>query len=242
MAFAGSDRFVVGANLPWVGYGTDIGASAWFPDGGLSCRPAALDLLERTFAALARDGVSTVRTFLLCDARSGVRFDNAGTPLGLDEAVFPDLDALVAVARRHGIRLMPVLLDFHFCKRRRVVKGVQLGGHVRVLADPGARSALVDLVIRPIVERYRDEEAVIAWDVMNEPEWCPRTGPVREFLRLAVACVRESASQPVTIGCAGMKGLDLVRPLGLDFYQVHWYEKFGWAALERPVSELDLND
>ena len=59
-------------------------------------QPAALDLLERTCAALARDGVSMVRTFLLCDARSGVRFDSAGTPLGLDEAVFPDLDALVA--------------------------------------------------------------------------------------------------------------------------------------------------
>ena len=242
MTFAGSDRFLVGANLPWVGYGTDIGASAWFPDGGLSAQPAALDLLERTFAALGRDGVSIVRTFLLCDARSGVRFDGAGIPLGLDEAVFPDLDALVAAARRHGVRLMPVLLDFHFCKPRKIVNGVQLGGHARVIADRGARSALVDLVIRPIVERYRDEEAVMAWDVMNEPEWCRRTDALQDFLRQAVACVRESASQPVTIGCARVKGLDLVRPLGLDFYQVHWYEKFGWAALERPVSELDLND
>ena len=242
MTFAGSDPFLVGANLPWVNYGADIGASAWFPDGGLSAQPAALDLLERTFAALAGDGVSIVRTFLLCDARSGVRFDSAGIPLGLDEAVFSDVDALVAVARRHGVRLMPVLFDFHLCKPRRVVNGVQLGGHARVIADSGARSVLVDLVIRPIVERYRDEEAVVAWDVMNEPEWCPRTAAVQAFLREAVACVRESASQPVTIGCAGLKGLDLVRPLGLDFYQVHWYEKFGWAALERPVSELDLDD
>jgi hypothetical protein len=33
-----------------------------------------------------------------------------------------------------------------------------------------------------------------------------------------------------------------MRPLGLDFYQVHWYEKFGWPALEQPVAELGLND
>jgi hypothetical protein len=31
-----------------------------------------------------------------------------------------------------------------------------------------------------------------------------------------------------------------VRSLGLDFYQIHWYERFGWAALARPVSELGL--
>ena len=82
-----------------------------------------------------------MRTFLLCDARSGVRFDGAGMPLGLDESVLPDIDALVAAARRHDVRLMPVLLDFHFCKRAKIVNGVQLGGHARVITDPEARSA-----------------------------------------------------------------------------------------------------
>jgi hypothetical protein len=46
----------------------------------------------------------------------------------------------------------------------------------------------------------------------------------------------------VTIGCAGTWRLDLVTPLGLDFYQVHWYERFGWAALSRPVADLGLDD
>lgn len=249
--FLGSHQFVVGANLPWIGYGTDIGASAWYPAGGLSAQPAALDLLDTTFAALAGDRVSVVRTFLLCDARSGVRFDDDGVPTGLDESVFPDLDALVACARRHGIQLIPVLLDFHLCKPRRLIDGVQIGGRSQLIADRDARLALVDLVLRPIVERYRDEDAIIAWDVMNEPEWCVGIGPLRRrtavpfdalqaFLGQAVECVRESASQPVTIGCAATTWLDLVRPLGLDFYQIHWYKRFGWAALERPVGDLGL--
>jgi hypothetical protein len=251
--FAGSDRFVVGANLPWIGYGTDVGASAWFPTGGLSAQPAALDLLERTLASLAGDGISIVRTFLLCDARSGVRFDDEGVPTGLDDSVFPDLDALLATARRHGIRLMPVLLDFHLCAPVRIVNGVQLGGRSRLLDVQVARDALVDRVIRPIVERYGGDDTILAWDVMNEPEWCVGRGPLprrnrvsvdslQNLLGHAVRCVHEAARQPVTIGCAGIRSLELVLPLGLDFYQVHWYERFGWGALERPVSNLGAGD
>jgi hypothetical protein len=247
------DRFVVGVNLPWIGYGTDVGASLWFPHGGLSHQPAALERLDRTLADIARDGVSVVRLFLLCDARSGVRFDEAGVPLGVDAAVFPDLDALLAAARRHRVGLMPVLLDFHLCAPPRIINGVQLGGRTRLIAQDDARAALIDRVLRPIVERYGTDEAVIAWDVMNEPEWCLRGGPLfrrtavafealQRFLGDAVRCVQQSARQPVTVGSAGTFRLDLVTPLGLDFYQVHWYDRFGWPALSRPVAELGLQD
>lgn len=247
------NRFVVGVNLPWIGYGTDVGASPWFPDGGLAAQPAALDTLDRTLAALARDGISVARVFLLCDARSGVRFDTRGFPLGLDNSVLPDMAAMLEVARGQGVGLMPVLLDFHLCGARKAVNGVQLGGHSSVITDAEASAAFIDRVLRPIVERFGDDEAVIAWDVINEPEWCLRGGlfsrraavpfdAMQRFLGAAVQCVRRFGRQPVTIGCAGTWALDLVRPLGLDFYQVHWYDRFGWPALARPVAELGLQD
>jgi hypothetical protein len=245
------DRFVVGVNLPWVGYGTDVGASLWFPDGGLSRQPVALERLDRTLASIARDGVSVVRLFLLCDARSGVRFDAHGFPLGIDEAVIPDVDAMLTAARRHHVGLMPVLLDFHLCGAPTIVEGVQLGGRSRIIADRDAGVAFIDRVLRPIVERFGRDDGVIAWDVFNEPEWCLRGRSVpgrtavsfdslQRFLGETVRCVQRSARQPVTVGCAGTWRLDLVTPLGLDFYQVHWYDR--WSALARPVAELGLQD
>lgn len=248
------DRFLVGVNLPWVGYGTDVGTSAWYPDGGLSGQPAQLEKLNTTFEALSRDGISIVRAFLLCDARSGVVFDRDGVPEGLDDAVFPDIDAMVAAACRHRITLMPVLLDFLLCSAARIVNGVQTGGRSRLITDPEARAAMIDRVLRPLADRYRDEDAIVAWDVINEPEWClGRRGPLsrqppipfdtlQRFLSEAVNCFKATARQPVTIGCAGTWKLELVRPLGLDFYQIHWYDRFGWKALVRPLSELRLAD
>jgi hypothetical protein len=249
---AHANDFVVGANLPWIGYGTDFGASAWHPDGGLSAQPAALERLEHTFAALAADGIPIVRLFVLCDGRSGIRYDPSGLPIGIDDVLFADFDALLDAARRHRISIMPTLLDFHLCHPPSIVNGVQSGGRAQLIADPDSRSALFENVLTPILERYANDDAVGAWDVFNEPEWClKRLRPswwgsdpfntLQEFLYLLVQCVRRTATQPITVGSAGLWQLDLVTPLGLDFYQVHWYEKFGWRALERPVADLGLD-
>jgi len=245
------DRFVVGANLPWVGYGTDFGASAWYPDGGLARRPEAIEVLDRTFATLAQDGLTIARVFLLCDLRSGVHFDGGGTPSGLDAAVIPDLTALIDSARRHGIGLMPVLLDFHLCGPVEIVRDVQLGGRSQLISDEDAATALVERVIGPIADTFGGDETIVAWDVMNEPEWCLRGGlfsprntvkmrAMQRFLDMAARRIRAVAHQPVTVGSAGTWKLELVRPLDLDFHQVHWYDRFGWPALTRPVSELEL--
>lgn len=247
------DRFVVGVNLPWIGYGTDVGASAWYPDGGLAAQPAARETLNHAFALIARDGITVARVFVLCDARSGVRVDDVGVPVGIDPAVLPDLDALIAAARSHGVGVIPVLLDFHLCGPRRMANGVQLGGRSSLITEPAARTAFIERVLQPIVERFGDDDSVIAWDVINEPEWCLRGGlfsrrtavpftAMQHFLGEAVACVQRCARQPVTVGCAGTWRLDLVRPLGLDFYQVHWYDRFGWPALMRPLAELGIDD
>ena len=245
--------FFVGANLPWVDYGCDFGASAWFPQGGLGARPDARSRFEDALDRLAAGGVSIVRVFLLCDGRAGIRFDDSGVPLSLDDRFFRDADIAFDSAADKGLRLLPVLFDFHLCDAPQSVNGVQLGGRSALLTDPALHDRLLASVVRPIAERYGGHPGTAAWDLFNEPEWCTcppalasdaslvPLGRMRACLALMAGCVRSAATQPVTVGSAGTSHLEIVRGLGLDFYQVHWYEPFGWEALSDPVERLDLD-
>jgi hypothetical protein len=245
--------FFVGANLPWVDYGCDFGANAWHPDGGLGARPDARSRFEGALDRLAAGRVSIVRVFLLCDGRAGIRFDADGAPLSLDDAFFRDADIAFDSAADRGLHLLPVLFDFHLCGAPQKVNGVQLGGRSALLTDPALHDRLLASVVRPIAERYGTHPGIGAWDLFNEPEWCTRppaaasddvsvpTARMRACLALMAGCFRAEATQPVTVGSASTSHLEIVRGLGLDFYQVHWYEPFGWEALSDPIERLALD-
>jgi hypothetical protein len=238
-----SPPFVIGANVPWVHYGIDFGANAWQSEGGIA-QPELRARLETTFARLNASGVQSVRWFLLCDGRAGIRFGAAGRPLGLDDFVARDIDAALEVAGRHHVRLMFVLLDFLWCDGVRGVRGVQLGGRAHVLADSSHRAALLDCVFRPLVERYGHEPTIFAWDIINEPEWIRSVErpDIDGFLAESVSLIRSCTSQLVTVGSAGMRWRDRYLALGLDFYQVHWYDGLKHQpALETPVSQLGFD-
>ena len=216
---------MIGANLPWVHYGIDFGANAWRPDGGVA-QPEERAQLERAFARLADSGARYVRWFLFCDGRAGIRFSPGGRPLGLDEFVFRDVDAALDIASRHGIRIMFVLLDFLWCDPASATRGVQMGGRSYVLADGRTREALLASSLSPLLERYADEPQILAWDIINEPEWIKTidAGELRTFLVECTGLIHSSTCHPVTVGSAGMRWRDRYTGMGLDFYQVHWYD------------------
>lgn len=234
--------FEVGANLPWVNYGTDIGANAWAPGGGLAADASARSVLDGALQKLADDGVTLVRVFVLCDGRAGIQWQSNEIAAGFDAAVLVDLNVLLEAARRHGLRLILVLLDFGLALDAEVIGGVQIRGHCDSLRSAAGRDALVDRVLRPIVQRFGQHESIFAWDLFNEPEWLIAREPwwklarvprraMRVFLEQSAACVRAYSRQAMTVGSAHARRPELVRGLDIDFYQVHWYASFGWPAL-----------
>jgi hypothetical protein len=241
--------FFVGANLPWIRYGGDFGANAWAP-AGISRHPEP-ERIASLFDTLRAHGVTTIRWFLLCDGRAGVRFGDDGLPDGLDDVVFRDVDTALAWAERADLGVLPVLLDFHWCLPARMVNGVQLGGRRLVLARPSGRRRLIESVLRPLFERYAADPRVHGWDLINEPEWVTlglgtwhARGSIlptamRAYIREATSCAHELVVQPVTVGSASTRWLRFVKGLGLDFYQPHWYDNFeARAPLSTPVEAM----
>ncbi len=243
---------VVGANLPWIGYGQDFGANAWQPRGGLAC-PERRERLRRALLDLAASGASLVRWWLLGDGRTGLREGGEGRIHGLDDRFFPDVEAALEALREAGLRVEFVLTDFLWLDAPRCVEGVQLGGRREHLRDPGPRARLLERVFAPIAERYGREPAIAGWDLMNEPEWAtlavgtldPRRSvsrrQMREYLADVASVFRARATQPLTVGLASTRWLSLVEGLDLDEAQVHWYETLDpVSTLARPVERLGL--
>jgi hypothetical protein len=253
MRWPGDEDFWLGANLPWQRYGLDFGANGWQPEGGVA-QPGRRAALRAALESIAARGTGIVRWFMLADGRAGIVETPDGRIEGLDEYVFRDADAALEELERAGLRVMFVLFDFHWFMARRFADGVRLGGRSAVATDAGQRRRLIGRVVAPLVERYGQHSSILAWDVVNEPEWVTRSTwslsrrwrvprpLMRSFVREVAAAIHDHASQPATVGSASARTLPLVQGLGLDVYQVHWYDRLDRRApLDRPVAGLGLD-
>ena len=237
---AADTPFLIGANLPWVEYG-EFGRNAWHPLGGLS-RRADLGRVADTLRSAAAHGVKAVRWFILCDGRAGIRFDETGAPEGPDESLFKDVGTALSLASDEGLQVVPVLFDFLWCSPRRVVNGVPLGGRAALLRSAGRREALAARVVVPLLEHYGNSPAILAWDVMNEPEWATwRLGTwapwgtvgvraMRAWLGQLIELVHRHTRHAATVGSASARWLWLVKDIGVDVYQPHWYDRLDRRA------------
>ena len=108
----------------------------------------------------------------------------------------------------------------------------------------------------PIAARYAREPAVAGWDLFNEPDWATfglgtldprRCVSAQDDARLPVRpggrCSGEQgATQPLTVGVARAGSLSLLDGLGLDLYQMHWYETSDSVqTLAEPVASRGLD-
>jgi hypothetical protein len=245
-------ELLVGANLPWLEYGQDFGASAWRPRGGVACSDRR-EAMRTALAQAVEAGAPIVRWWLLGDGRAGLVETPSGHRTRLDERVGDDLDAAIEALREAGLRAIFVLTDFLWFAAPRLIDGVQTGGRRHLVRDGALRAELVHGVFEPLARRYGCEPAIAGWDLCNEPEWAtfalgtldPRRSvsraQMRAFLRETAAAFRAHARQPLTVGLASARWLSLVHGLGLDFHQVHWYDAVdSLAELERPVASRGL--
>ena len=200
-----------------------------------------------------------VRVFIFGDGCASPEFNYDGSVAGFDKYFFPDFDAMLASARRYGLRVIPVIVDYGFFNWPRVEDEVQRGGHYDIITDSAKLRTFIDNAIRPIAERYKDNESIYAWEIINEPEWTMTetagvscVGPgfttvsMQEFVRECALAIKQVSNNKVTVGSSRRSWVHYWKGLGLDLYQFHWYDEqaqsgssdvFPWE----PVSELGLD-
>jgi len=245
--------YLKGANLPWVNYGGDFGANAWNPAGGIG-RPGQREELHRYLLEIKDKCGPIVRWFLFCDGRAGVRFDAEGAPIGPDDHLYTDMDAALETTVSVDMKIIFVLFDFHWFDQTAWVNSIQTGGRREVISGSYKQRKLRRHLLIPLFERYGHSPAILAWDIINEPEWVTRgwgatdkttsisPPTLRRFIKKTTRLIHRHTDHMVTVGLGNASGLHLVQGCGLDFFQVHWYDQWEKEApLTKPLSELNLD-
>src|SRR5205823_540063 len=98
-------------------------------------------------------------------------FDADGHTTGLDDHFFADVDAALALAKKHDLYLVFTLFNSGFWTTDCVQQGVQLGGHADSIVDPIRRRELVDQAIVPFLRHVAGSDRVVGYEVIAEPDW-----------------------------------------------------------------------
>jgi hypothetical protein len=250
-------RFMYGVNYAWQNFAADFG-------GGTRGITALRSTIDTSLAQMAANGVNVIRWWVWPNfTGGGVTFDGSGTPTGLTGTTIEDLETLLSLADDHDLYLMPTLFSFDNFKTAITPESQNMA---TLGVDAAKRAALVDNVVRPFARAAAASthaSRVIAWDVINEPEWAvtgaslygdeafdsddtctPISHAQMETLLAAViAGLRQESDALVSVGAAAMKWKKAWSMLDQDFYQFHIYD---WVQdywpYDRSPTEYGLAD
>src|SRR6185369_8457879 len=72
------------------------------------------------------------------------------------------------------VHLMLCVFSFDAFRPTAAMAGITIPGIAPIVRDAGKRAALLERVVRPLAqaaERSAYHDRLVAWDVINEPEW-----------------------------------------------------------------------
>ena len=182
----GPAGMAVGVNLAWptaqAPNGDELQLYGRILDGGNSWWDKLWDIGEADVAAGVRKDFheiaatfgagAVVRVWLLGDLRSGMTFSATGDPVIVTDRARANMQVLLDLALAEHVVLIPVLLDFG------LADGVsqtgpdgawQVNDRPDLIIDPDKRAKLV-AALEDFVKSFAGHPAILAWDVMNEPE------------------------------------------------------------------------
>ena len=246
-------RFTYGVNYAWSSFAGDFGGIPTWSQKGVAADKAArtTDLTD-----MKNNGVDVVRWWMFPDlGGEGIHLDGSKTPSGLGSTVVDDIHAALDIAAQLDIHIKLTLFSFDSFWNEFPGSGITFPSLQPIAIDSTKRAALIKNVVIPIaqaVESSPNKDRMVAWDVINEPEWSitgsdpygdqafdPNSSgsnnktmatvtfaQMETFVKDVVTALHGASSAQVTVGSAAVKWAKAWSQVGLDFYDFHWY---GWV-------------
>jgi len=252
-------RFMYGVNYAWsndsgqANFGTDFGGFSTWSKLGVSVNKAhrTADLTD-----MKSNGVDVVRWWMFPQLYGeAILLDGTKTPTGVGGTLVEDVKAALDLAAQLDLHVKLTLFSFDSFWNDFTSSGITFNSLKPIAIDDAKRAALMSKVIAPIakaVESSPNKSRMVAWDVINEPEWSitgsdpygdqafdPNTtgsdgrtmgtvtfAQMETFVKDVVTTLHAHSSAPVTVGSAAVKWAKAWSKVGVDFYDFHWY---GWV-------------
>ncbi|AIE83490.1 cellulase family glycosylhydrolase [Fimbriimonas ginsengisoli] len=234
----GVPAYVHGANLAWLdaAYDHDIGINAQHPSWGCAYNSTHMASYIQDMRSM---NLGVMRLWLM-ENWQGVTFDANGYATGLDSTFLTNLDNIVATASSKGMSLYLTLLSFDYDDVA-TIKNVR--------TDATAQQRFLDNVVGPLVLRYKGNNTIFSYDIMNESNLgVPNTGTDWPSMRTLIAAVATKIhtvdpGRQVSCSCQWMGWITngTYSGLGLDYYDYHEYNDspnlptVASLALDKPI-------
>ena len=251
-------RFALGTNWAWHSFAADFGGISAWNQSGVSQNVSAY---QNDLAAMKAKKAGVIRWWMFPRFwSSGISFDANDVPQGVGGSLIADVQEGLELAEQADAYLVLTLFSFDNFKPTAEESGIHTPGLQPMVLDASKRRKLLDNVIAPIaaaVEASPYRKRVLAWDMINEPEWA-MTGAnpygndpfeaqsglqavahsqMVTFLNELAAALRAHSSAQITLGSAAIKWGTAWKQLDLDFYQLHYYD---WVYEWYPYDTVTL--
>jgi hypothetical protein len=256
-------RFVFGANYAWHDFATDFGGLRTWQQKGVAANSSIID---SELADMKVNGVNIVRWWLFPDFRSeAISFDSSDKPIGINEksTFYVDMKEALRLIEKNDLYVMFVLFSYDNFRPTRIISDVKIRGLYPIANESEKRRSLIENVIRPLAKYVGHNKRIIAWDLINEPEWsmtgkskygdpdfecnkdmeCMSHEQIESFLIDVSKTLKDESKALITVGTSAMKWRYAWHGLGLDFYQYHIYDWINdfWPYNKTPT-EYGIND
>jgi len=243
--YNGKGYYLNGVNIPWNLYSQDFGThylwgaqydSAWF---------------ENAFAQCEIYGINCTRFWLHTDGATSPEFDANGFVTGLDTNFFSNLDDLFMRAQRHHIMVIPSIWDFSMMNNDSAL-GKYAGMHANLIQDTNRTRSYINNALIPMVQRYANQCNLLAWEIINEPEWGMNVAyagtttqnvnanEMQRFVGMCAEAIHQYSTKMVTVGSASLRynsdKFDITTPCVANY----WKDQAIKNAYNKPLAFLDF--